>query len=94
MQQPSFEQFKADALAQGFDEVLERQWAAGTVLDTHTHPFSVSARVVQGELQLTVGEDTRQLRTGDAFTLGRDVPHAERYGDAGATYWVARRNSA
>ena len=60
MQQPSFEQFKADALAQGFDEVLERQWAAGTVLDTHTHPFSVSARVVQGELQLTVGEDTRQ----------------------------------
>ena len=94
MQQPSFEQFKADALAQGFDEVLERQWAAGTVLDTHTHPFSVSARVVQGDLQLTVGDDTRRLQAGDTFTLGRDVPHAERYGDAGATYWVARRNTA
>ncbi len=94
MQQPSFEQFKADALAQGFDEVLERQWAAGTVLDTHTHPFSVSARVVQGDLQLTVGDDNRHLQAGDTFTLGRDVPHAERYGDAGATYWVARRNTA
>jgi mannose-6-phosphate isomerase-like protein (cupin superfamily) len=94
MQQPSFEQFKADALAQGFDDVLERHWAAGTVVDTHTHPFSVSARVVQGDLQLTVGDDTRRLRAGDTFTLARDVPHAEHYGDAGATYWVARRNTA
>jgi mannose-6-phosphate isomerase-like protein (cupin superfamily) len=94
MTQPSFEQFKADALAQGFEEVLERQWAAGTVVDTHTHPFSVSARVVQGDLQLTVGDDTRRLQAGDTFTLARDVPHAEHYGDAGATYWVARRNTA
>lgn len=94
MTQPSFEQFKADALAQGFEEVLERQWAAGTVVDTHTHPFSVSARVVQGDLQLTVGDDTRHLQAGDTFTLSRDVPHAEHYGDAGATYWVARRNTA
>ncbi|MDH4392322.1 MAG: cupin domain-containing protein [Aquabacterium sp.] len=94
MQDPTFEQFKTDALAQGFDEVLERQWAAGTVLDTHTHPFSVSARVVQGELQLTVGADTRRLQAGDTFTLARDTPHAEHYGDAGATYWVARRNTA
>jgi hypothetical protein len=29
---------------------------------------------------------------GDAFALDRDVPHAERYGVAGAVVWVARRN--
>ena len=94
MPDPTFDQFKSAAMAQGFDEVLERQWAPGTVLDTHTHPFSVSARVVQGELQLTVGDETCRLQAGDTFTLDRDVPHAERYGDAGATYWVARRNTA
>jgi quercetin dioxygenase-like cupin family protein len=88
----SFDAFADDARAAGFDEVLERTWAAGTVLDTHTHPFSVEALVVQGELWLTCGDTTRHLRPGDRFELGFEVPHAERYGAAGATYWVARRN--
>jgi quercetin dioxygenase-like cupin family protein len=73
--------------------VLERQWKPATVIDTHTHSFAVKARVVQGEMWLTVGEDTRHLRAGEQFELDRDVPHAERYGAEGATYWVARRNA-
>lgn len=92
MSTPTFAEFEAAARARGFDEVLERQWAAGTVLDTHTHPFAVEARVVQGEMWLSCGEQTRHLRPGDTFELARDVPHAERYGTEGATYWVARRN--
>ncbi len=94
MSHPSYEEFKTQTLAQGFDEVLQRQWAPDTVLGTHSHSFSVSARVVQGEMWLTVGENTRHLQPGDTFTLARDVPHAERYGHDGATFWVARRNTA
>ena len=93
MKPPSFDEFKAAALAEGFDEVVERRWAPSTVIDTHTHPFGLRALVVQGEMWLTVGNDTRDLRPGDEFSLERDVPHAERYGSEGATYWVARRNS-
>jgi hypothetical protein len=37
---------------------------------------------------------TRHLLPGDRFKLQRDVPHAERYGPQGATYWVARRTAA
>lgn len=92
MQNPDFSLFQAQALAEGFDEVLEREWAPGTVLETHTHPFSVKALVVHGEMWLTVGDQTRHLFAGEPFTLERDVPHAERYGSQGATYWVARRN--
>jgi AraC-like ligand binding domain len=88
----SFEQFAASARARGFDEVLERRWEPDTVLDTHTHPFAVEARVVQGEMWLSVGGTTQHLRPGDPFVLDADVPHAERYGAEGATYWVARRN--
>ena len=88
----TFEVFEANARAQGFDAVLERRWAAKTVLDAHTHPFAVWARVVQGEMWLTVGRDVKRLRPGDEFTIGRDIPHEERYGDEGATYWVARRS--
>jgi hypothetical protein len=28
---------------------------------------------------------------GDGFELDVEEPHAERYGEAGATYWVGRR---
>lgn len=87
----TFDDFAAAARADGFDEVLERQWAPGTVLDTHTHDFSVRALVVRGEMWLRVGDATQHLRAGDPFMLAANVPHAERYGPDGATYWVARR---
>jgi quercetin dioxygenase-like cupin family protein len=94
MTQPSFETFKAAALAQGFDEVTEREWPPGLVLDHHTHPFAVRALVVKGEMWLTVGDDVRHLRPGDTFELDHATPHAERYGPEGATYWVARRRGS
>lgn len=88
----TFEAFAASARSQGFDEVVERQWKADTVIDTHTHAFAVKALVVQGEMWLRVGERTQHLLPGDTFGLDREVPHAERYGPAGATYWAARRS--
>jgi hypothetical protein len=39
MPDPDFAAFEAEALAEGFDEVLERVWAPGTVLAEHTHPL-------------------------------------------------------
>ena len=92
MNLPDFETFSKSARARGFDEVLERVWAPDTVLPEHTHPFAVEALVVQGQLWLTVAGQTQALARGDAFTLERDLPHGERYGPEGATYWVARRN--
>ena len=62
------------------------------MLDAHTQPFAVDALVVQGEMWLGVGDVTQHLRPGDPFVLDADVPHTERYGAEGATYWVARRN--
>ena len=89
---PDFATFEADARAQGYDEVLVRDWLPLTVLDTHTHPFAANALVVAGEMWLTQAGETRHLHPGDRFTLERDEPHAERYGEAGASYWVARRS--
>ena len=91
---PTFDAFTAEHRAAGADEVLERSWKPNQVIDTHTHPFSVKALVVRGEMWLTVGRNTQHLRAGDRFELASDVEHAERYGADGATYWVARRNRA
>ena len=88
---PTFDEFRARALARGFDEVLERVWQPGTLLGTHTHAFEADALVVQGEMWLGENGVERRLVAGDTFHLPADAPHTERYGDAGAVYWVARR---
>jgi hypothetical protein len=88
----TFEQFQQSALADGFDAVLQRDWAPDTVLNTHTHPFAVRAVVVDGQMWLSVDGVERELTVGDTFVLDANVPHAERYGPAGASYWVARKN--
>jgi hypothetical protein len=94
MQPATFEEFQSAALAQGYDEVLVREWAPGQVLATHTHPFEVKALVVRGELALTSGGHTRRVMAGGGFELAREAPHAEHYGPQGATFWVARRHTA
>ena len=89
--QKSFSEFEAGAKAQGFDEVLERRWAPGQVVATHSHPFDANALVVEGEMWLQVGDQTQHIAAGGTFELARGTPHSERYGSEGTVYWVARR---
>ena len=67
--EPTLETFTAQALDEGFDEILVREWAPGLELDTHTHAFAVSARVVRGEFWLTVDGSTRHIPAGQGFRL-------------------------
>ncbi len=92
MSATTFDDFQREQLAAGASEVLVRDWKPDAVIDTHTHPFDASVRVVAGELWLTVGESTHHLAAGDTFSLAAHEPHAERYGPAGATIWVGRRS--
>lgn len=88
----TFEKFRDDMLAAGYEEVLERPWPPGAQVPIHTHPFEANALVVQGEMWLTEqGGTARRLEAGDRFHLQANVPHEERYGPQGAVYWVARR---
>ena len=89
-----FEQFRQEQLAQGFDEVLLREWAPHFANELHSHPFDTHARVAQGEFWLTVGGATQHFRQGDTFSVARQVEHCERYGPEGAVFWAARKNPA
>jgi mannose-6-phosphate isomerase-like protein (cupin superfamily) len=89
----SFADFEAQLRAEGFDEVLEKKYPPSAVIDTHVHPFSPKALVVKGEMWLTVDGHTEHLKPGSTFELEAEVPHAERYGREGATYWVGRRKA-
>ncbi len=90
MTAPTLESFTAQSLDEGFDEIIVREWDAHLKLETHTHPFDVSAYVVRGEYWLTLDNGVQHLKAGDFFRLARNVPHAEQYGSEGATVWVAR----
>lgn len=89
---PTFDAFRAEALARGCDEVLVRRWAPGTALAEQSHPFEAYALLVQGEMCLACEGAERRLVPGDRFHLQPGVPHSERYGPQGAVYWVGRRN--
>ena len=69
-------------------------FADGLMEDIRLVFFEPEAVVVEGEMWLGCGDQSRHLRRGDWFELAAEVPHTERYGAAGATYWVARRNAA
>ena len=93
MTQPStFEQFRDDALSRGFHEALVREWGPGVENSLHEHPFDTHVQVVRGEFWLTVDGLTRHLCAGDTFELARHIPHSERFGPEGATFWAARFN--
>ena len=36
----AFDDYRAQALAEGYDEVLVRSWPADLQIDTHTHAFA------------------------------------------------------
>ncbi|NBX95568.1 MAG: AraC family transcriptional regulator [Betaproteobacteria bacterium] len=91
----TLDQFRSLMMAAGYDEVVERHWAPGTELDTHTHSFEANAIVVQGQMWLgEPGGAQRHLKVGDTFHLAPEIPHSERYCPIqGATYWVARKDA-
>lgn len=94
MAAPDFAEFEAGARADGFDEVLEKQWDPGRTLGTHAHAFDARLRVTRGEMWLNVGSETQHLKPGDGCSIPAGVPHDERYGPEGTTLWIARRHKA
>ena len=63
MSAETFEQFDRRALAAGFDEVRERRWDPGAVVETHSHEFDADAVVTAGEIWLTCEGKTRHSAT-------------------------------
>jgi hypothetical protein len=88
-----FKSFEAQLRAQGFDEVLEKDYPPRSVIDTHSHAFAAKAMIVGGEMWLTVAGHTQHIMVGGTFELASNMQHSERHGDAGATYWVGRRRA-
>ena len=42
----TFEQFRDQMLAAGYEEAKERQWSPGVINAIHVHPFEANALVI------------------------------------------------
>ena len=50
----------------------------------HHHPNEQTGIVLEGEIRLTMGSDTRLCKKGDAFTIPDNVEHSAATGDKSA----------
>jgi quercetin dioxygenase-like cupin family protein len=48
----------------------------GSVLPLHHHPHEQLTYILEGELEMTIGGETINLRQGDYFVIHSNVPHS------------------
>lgn len=56
--------------------------AAGTMIPPHSHPHEQMGMVVSGEVEFTIGGETRLLKPGDVYVAPSGVAHSVRMGAA------------
>lgn len=48
----------------------------------HSHPHEQTGMVVKGEMELTIGGETRVVKAGDVYVVPGGIEHGVRMGDA------------
>ncbi len=51
---------------------------AGSVVPTHSHPHEQGGMLLEGRLELTIGDESRVCRAGDMYMIPPNTPHAAR----------------
>lgn len=54
---------------------------AGAHVPTHNHPQEQSGTVLSGSVTFTIGDETRQLKSGDCYIIPGHVDHSATGGD-------------
>lgn len=88
----NFNDFSTQAMDDGFDEIIKKEWAPNLVIEKHTHPFDARVQVATGQVKLELATGVQTFEAGQGFFIPRGTEHAEQYGPNGATFWVARKS--
>ena len=55
--------------------LCEVHMEAGAIVPMHTHPHEQTGYLAAGHITMQVGDERRELRTGDCWMIPGDVPH-------------------
>lgn len=56
--------------------VCEITLEKGSVIASHAHPHEQITYIISGKCRYTVGEETREVGTGDSVRIPGNVPHS------------------
>ncbi len=84
------DEYRADALAKGYDEPNAKSLDAGWAVDEHTHDRSFYLLITGGEVKVACdGGPEQTYRTGDTIVVEAHQPHTEYAGPEGVQFLVA-----
>lgn len=55
--------------------------APGCVVPRHSHPHEQVGIMLEGEMEFTIGDETRIVKAGDIFVIPGGVEHSVKVGD-------------
>lgn len=55
--------------------MVEFRLKKGSILPSHAHPHEQTGYMVGGRIQLTIGDQTHDVATGDSWCIPGDVAH-------------------
>jgi quercetin dioxygenase-like cupin family protein len=85
-QLPSFSPLAGFAMQSVTGGTLMANWVAiepHREMPRHQHPHEQLGVMLDGALELTLGDETRLIRAGDAYTIPPNLPHHARTLDEG-----------
>ena len=77
---------------QGYQQVYT--WHASPFEEDHehSHPFDTHLLVLEGEIEISIGDQATLLKPGNELNILRQVPHSGKAGKDGCKYIVAEKH--
>lgn len=66
--------------------VVQWRFEAGADLPLHSHPHEQITMILQGKLELTVGQDKKLLQEGDTLPIASNIEHGGKAIEATIAY--------
>ena len=84
-------EFKQQVKAQGYDAAEVVEIDPNLNNESHSHEFSASLLVLNGEFTLVTEAGAKTHLPGDVCSLAAGTPHSEKSGADGATVLIAKK---
>jgi len=76
---------------EGFRHTYVWQDGANAVYPDHTHATETAHIILGGEMTLTIGRETRTVRTGERCDVPAGAIHSARMGSNGCRYLIGEK---
>lgn len=87
------DQAKETLRREGYQKIYTWFDSPDTAYEPHVHHRDTTYLVIQGSMQVNIGETDHQLSDGSRLDIPKEVMHDTRFGPDGCTYVVGEKSS-